>query len=220
MWEEYFSVIQTAPLFKNVSNNEMSSMLGCLGAQMAGVNKGEAVLLAGDRPQHIGIVLAGTLHIVKDDYDGNRNLVGAVGPGDIFAEALCCAGTAESPVSVLADTDAVVLLMRFDRILHTCPNSCVFHTQLIENMLGIVAQKNLMLQSRMEIISLHAVRAKVLKYLEGLAARQGREITVPFNREELANYLCVERSALSHELARMKKDGLILYKKNSFTLLK
>ena len=94
----------------------------------------------------------------------------------------------------------------------------IFHTKLIENMLGLIANKNLMLQSRMEIVCMKSVRAKVLQYLKSFVPEQGREITIPFNREKLAEYLCVERSALSHELAKMKRDGLIEYRKNKFIL--
>ena len=146
-------------------------------------------------------------------------MLATLGEADIFAEALCCAGVEESPVSVLADTDAAVLLLGFSRILHTCPNSCTFHQTLIANMLQIVARKNLYLQGRMEIISMKSVRAKVLRYLSALAAVHGRDFTAPHNREQMADYLCVERSALSHELMRMKQEGLIAYRKDRFTLL-
>ena len=162
----------------------------------------------------------GQLHILREDYDGNRSLLTVVMPGEIFAEALCCVGVAESPVTVMAHTEATVLLLPYQRIPHACPNACAHHAKLIENLLRLTAQKNLLLQSRMEIVCLKSVRAKVLRYLASFAPEQGRQITVPFSREEMADYLCVERSALSHELARMKRDGLIEYRKNSFVLKK
>jgi len=217
--KKYFDVLQSVGLFGGVDAAELESMLKCLGAEVKDVGKDEIVLLAGDKPRHVGIVLSGQLHIVREDYDGNRTIIAAVAPGDIFAEALCCAGVTKSPVTVVADVESTVLLLNFARILQTCPNSCSHHAKLIENMLGHVANKNLQLQSRMEIISLKSVRAKVLLYLESFVPKQGRNITIPFNREELADFLCVERSALSHELSRMKKDGLIEYRKNKFVLL-
>jgi len=142
----------------------------------------------------------------------------AVTPGEIFAEALCCADVLKSPVTVIADTDSIVMFLSFSRILHICPNSCFFHTKLIENMLRLIADKNLQIQSRMEIVGLKSVRAKVTRYLESFKPKQGQGFAIPFNREELADFLCVERSALSHELARMKKDGLIEYRKNEFVM--
>ena len=206
-------------LFKNVSDNELQSMLDCLGAEIKAVSKNNIILFTGEKPLHIGIVLSGTLHIVKEDYDGSRALITAATSGEIYAEALCCAGVDESPVAVIACEDTTVMLLKFDRILHTCPNSCIFHQKLIENMLNLLANKSLYLQNRMEILSIKSIRIKVLRYLESFTSKQGRDIAIPFNREELADYLCVERSALSHELSKMKKDGLIDYKKNRFVLL-
>jgi len=216
--QRYLGVLKPIGLFRGVDAAELGAMLKCLGAETRDVSKDTIVLLAGERPQYVGVVLTGQLHIIREDYDGNRSVIAAVAPGDIFAEALCCAGVLESPVTVMADIDSTVMLLSFSRILHTCPNSCAHHTKLIENMLELVANKNLQLQSRMEIVSLKTVRAKVMRYLESFAQKQGRSITVPFNREELADFLCVERSALSHELSKMKKDGLIVYEKNKFSL--
>ncbi|MCL1916973.1 MAG: Crp/Fnr family transcriptional regulator [Peptococcaceae bacterium] len=210
--------MQEVTLFSGIGSDELEAMLTCVDATTISPQKGDILLYTGEKPEHVGIVLAGQLHIAQEDYDGNRTLLDAVTPGGIFAEALCCAGIEESPITVMADSNAVVLLMRFSRLLQTCSRSCSFHTRLIENMLRLIAKNNLHLQKKMEIVSLKAIRAKVIYYLESFIPKQGRMITIPFNREELANYLCVERSALSHELARMQKDGLIEYKKNVFTL--
>jgi len=204
-------------LFQGI--DDLAAMLKCLGAETRQVEKNEIVLLAGNKPQHVGVVLSGLLHIVREDYDGNRSLVAAVEPGEIFAESLCCAGVDESPVTVIAAAEATVLLLRFECVLRTCQNACAFHHRLIENMLRLVAEKNLFLQGRMEIMTLKTVRAKALRYLESFAPNRGQGFVIPFNREEMAEYLCVERSALSHELARMKRDGLIKYRKNQFVLL-
>lgn len=216
----YLNLLRSVSLFANISEHDLASMLNCLRAEIENVKKSEIILLAGSRPEHVGIVLSGQLHVVKEDYDGNRTLIAAVTPGEIFAEALCCAGVTDSPVTVCAEQDSTVLLLRFDRILRTCPHSCVFHVRLIESMLELIARKNLMLQNRMDMISAHSVREKVLRYLKSFQAPKGQDFIIPFNREALANYLCVERSALSHELSRMKNDGLIEYRKNNFTLLK
>ena len=215
---DYEPLLSTIDLFSGINIIELEPMLGCLSSEKKIVRKGGIILLAGEKPGNIGVVLTGQLHIVRDDYEGNRSLIAVLTPGDIFAEALCCAGVSESPVTVLADLDSTVLLLKFERIMQTCPNSCEYHRTLIENMLGIIAKKNLLLQSRMEIISMKSIRARVLRYLESLAPRKGSQITVPLNREEMANFICVERSALSHELMKMRMDGLIDYRKNKFVL--
>jgi len=214
----YFDIFETIPLFEGIAACELEQMLECVDAEIKKFPKGSILLLAGDKPRHVGIVIDGEIHITREDRDGNRSLLAAATSGQIFAEALCCAGVSESPVTVTADSASTVMMLSFARLLRTCPNSCVFHSRLIQNMLGLLANKNLFLQDRMEITSLKSVRAKVMRYLETFVQKQGSEITVPFNREQLSAYLCVERSALSHELARMKKDGLIDYKKNKFVL--
>ena len=211
-------MLKSVSLFRGVDDEGLKSVLGCISAEFNVVEKESIILLAGDKPRHVGVVLMGLIHIVREDYDGNSSLLAVLTSGDVFAEALCFAGVDESPVTVIADVDSVVMLMDFKRILQTCPNACPFHRMLIENMLGLIAGKNLMLQSHMEILSLKSVRARVLRYLESFVPKHGCEITIPLSREGLANYLCVDRSALSHELAKMKKDGLIDYRKNKFVL--
>ena len=215
----YAAVLRAAPIFREIDGMELPVLLDCLGGSLRVFGKSGVLLLAGERPAYIGVVLSGLLHIVREDRDGKRALIAAAAPGELFAEALCCAGVAESPVTVLASENSHVLLLRFDRILRTCPNACARHQKLVENLLRLVAAKTLVLQERMELLEVRSIREKVLRYLETLAAVQGRRVTVPFNREELAAYLNVERSALSHALMKMRREGLIEYRKNVFTLL-
>jgi len=214
----FLPLIKSVGLFRGLEETELRAILTCLGVGTQSMKKGRIVLLAGNKPEFVGIVLSGQLHIARDDYDGSRSLLAAIMPGGIFAEAMCCAGVSESPVTVFAAEDSIILKLTFSRILNTCPNSCLFHKKLIENMMNLIAKKNLMLQGRMEILELKSIREKVLCYLEAYNIKRGKSITIPFNREEMADYLCVERSALSHELARMKRDGLIEYRKNLFIL--
>lgn len=218
MPKKFDDVLRAVSLFKTISSDELSSMLDCLQARAVACRKGERILEAGNRPESVGIVLSGQFQIVRDDMDGNRTLLAVLAESDVFAEALCCAGVEESPVTVLAGTDAIAMLLQFSRILNVCPDSCEFHRKLIANMLRTLAQKNLYLQDRMELIRTKSVRARVLGYLSAFAAQHGREFSIPLNREEMADYLCVERSALSHELMRMKREGLIDYRKNKFVL--
>jgi len=213
----FSEILKISGLFSGIEAEGLEAMLACIGARTQNLKKGKFTLFAGDKPDSVGIVLAGQLHIIREDYDGNRSLVAAILPGGLFAEALCCANS-ESPVSVVSAVDSAVMLLNFSRILRTCPNSCSFHKKLIENLLRLIAGKNLMLQSRMEILEMRSVREKVIRYLESFALKQGMNITIPFNREEMADFLGVERSALSHELARMRKAGIIEYRKNHFIL--
>jgi len=217
--KKYFPMMETIVLFDGIDLVDMEPLLDCISAERKSVKKGGIILLTGDTPKQFGAVLTGQLHVVREDYDGNRSLIAVLTPGEVFAESLCYAGVQESPVTVIADQDSTILLFKFERILQSCTNCCPFHRKLIGNMLGIIAEKNIRLQIKMEILSSRSIRARMLRYIESFTTNKGREITIPLNREELANFLCVERSALSHELMKMKKDGLIDYKKNTFILM-
>lgn len=218
--KQFFDLLHTVELFQGITTEELPAMLSCLGAQTSAYQKGQTLLSAGSRPEHIGIVLSGQLQVIKDDAEGNHTLLAALAPADIFAEALCCAGVEESPIAVVAGLDSTVLLLKFPHMLRTCSSSCVFHQKLIENMLGIIAQKNIYLQNRIELIRIKSIRAKVLSYLEPFASAHGSSFSIPLSRGEMADYLCVDRSALSHELIRMKRDGLIDYHKNTFVVVR
>jgi len=216
--EEYADVLLNTVLFSGVTLTELDSMLICLDAQVKSVKKGKIILFPGEKPEYFGMVLRGQIHITRDDYNGNRSIIAAVSPGEIFAEALCCADVPESPIAVTAAVNSSFLILKFTRIVQSCTNACTFHKKLIENLLRLIANKMLVVQSRMQIVESKSVRTKILMYLESFIPKQGKTITIPFNREEMANFLCVERSALSHELMRMKKDGLLEYRKNEFLL--
>ncbi len=217
--DSYTEVMGSVELFRGVEAAHLRAMLQCLGAKTVAVSKDQYVLAAGDKAEHVGIVLEGRFLVVRDDIDGERSLLATLSPGDFFAEALCCAAVAESPVSVLADADGTVMLLPFQRILHTCTSACGHHSRLLENMLAILASKNLLFQDRMELLSQKSIRRRVMRYLESVAAQKGREFSIPFSREELADFLAVDRSALSRELARLKAEGHIDYWKNVFKLL-
>ncbi len=217
--KKYLSILSKVKLFDNIEEADILSLMTCLEARLHNYKKGEFIFTTGDRVDNVGIVLRGSAYIIKENIEGDRTIISTLSEGDYFAEAICCAGVEESPVSVQVSSDATVVLLNFSRILHTCSKSCLFHTKLIENMLYVMANKNIALQNRMEIISQKSLRSKVINYLQSLATRQGRNVTIPFNREEFADFLCVDRSSLSHELSRMKQDGLIDYHKNKFKLL-
>jgi CRP-like cAMP-binding protein len=216
--EQFFEILKNVKLFEGIDRGDLFSMLSCLQARVVPFKKGDFVLSAGQKAEHVGIVLSGRLHILREDYEGGRSLLDSLAPGDIFAETLCCAGIEQSPVGVMAETEAEVMLLGFRRILKTCPSSCSFHARLIENMLQVVAQKNILLQNRMEFLSRKTIREKVLSYLESFAMRQGKDFSIPLNREQLADFLCVDRSALSRELGRLKAEGVIDFWKNRFRL--
>lgn len=214
-----YESLKKSKLFAEMEEREIASMLTCLRARTVSLKKGDAVIRHGDKVEYVGVVLNGVLHVIKEDADGERSLMAQLVEGDHFAETLCCAGITESPISVFAETDTTVMLLDFKRILHTCTNACVFHTKLIENMLFVVASKNVQLQAQIEYLSKKTIRKRILKYLTNLSGGGNQAFTIPFNREELADYLCVDRSALSRELMWLKEEKVLDYWKNQFRML-
>ena len=216
----YRQVLGKVRLFDNIGPDDTEKMLGCLGAALKNYAKDELILKAGDRITGIGIVLGGMVQIVKDDLYGKRSIMANIEPGDIFAEVLACVGIPKSPITAIAAEDAEVMFIGFERIVTNCPNGCGFHTTLIQNMLKIIAEKNLILSKKLDFIQIKSLRERIAAYLiEQSKAGGGAFFNIPFDRSGLADYLNADRSALSRELARMKEDGLIDYHKNGFKLL-
>jgi len=216
-----FEVYKNVPLFKDIDKDHLQTMIECIGSNQKMFEKDEFVFLAGEKPKDVGVLLSGQLHILRECSEGNNLLVGVLGIGEVVAGGIVAAGVEENPVSVIAKTKSTVMFFDFSRILTFCSNSCEHKQKLIRNMLWHVANKNMELQSRLEIVSIKSVRKKILRYLCKMEARQTRTdgIIIPFNRQEMADFLCVERSALSRELAKMKDEGIIDYRKNHFIII-
>ena len=219
--KEYFAVLEKCPLFTGIDPSDWEGMLACLGAHVTELRKNQAVFAEGDPAGHLGIVLSGIIRIVKEDYYGNRSIVAQAVPGELFAESFACAGAAELPVSVIADSDARVMLIDCGRITVSCSNACAFHSRMIRNLLQIVAQKNLQLNQKIEITAKRTTREKLIAYLLNQAKLHGQDsFTIPYDRQALADYLQVERSAMSAEISKLRAEGILESKKNQFRLLR
>lgn len=206
-------------LFDGIKEDDRSEMLKCLNAKKKQYKKGSTVLGRGGRTSEMGMVLEGSVHMVKDDFWGNRSILGQASPGQMFGEVYACLPWQELEVDVIAAEDTEVLFLDVGRILTVCSSACSFHTRLIRNLLMILAEKNLMLTHKMEHMAQKSTRDKVLSYLSMEAEKQGGpEFAIPFNRQQLADYLSVDRSAMSRELSRMKAEGLLDYHRNRFRL--
>ena len=216
---QYIEEIKKARLFMGIEDKDIGEMLKCLDAKIAMFKKSEYIFSSGDYVKNVGIVLSGNINIMKEDVDGEAFLLTQLGVSDHFAESICCANINASPVSVLAVTDVVVMLLDFSRIINTCTNACAFHSKLIENMIQLVAQKNLYLQERIDYLCKKSIRKKLMTYLKSTSKGSQNTFAIPYNREELANYLSVDRSALSRELAKLKDENIIDYWKNKFKVL-
>ena len=218
--EEYFDILSQCPLFSGISRQEMGLMLNCLGGKITGIAKGNPVFLEGDPAEFVGVVLSGKVQIVRTDYYGNRSVLTVVSPGGLFAEAFACADVETLPVSVIALQNSTVLLLDCKRVLTGCSNACPFHSRLVRNLLKGIAQKNLMLTSKIRCMSQKTTQEKLMEFLLEQAKQQGSaEFVIPYDRQALADYLGVERSAMSAELGKLKKAGLIDYRSSRFRVL-
>ncbi|MDR1565012.1 MAG: Crp/Fnr family transcriptional regulator [Oscillospiraceae bacterium] len=216
-----FAVLCASPLFAGINSGDFAAMMACLGAHTKAYEKGETICFEGDTVSEIGLVVSGRLHLVKGDIWGNVSIVNEITPPDMFAEAVVCGGLGRLPVSVLAKENSEVLFIDYQRIATACASSCAFHPKLIRNMIQILAQKNILMAAKMEHITKRSIKEKLLSYLmEQARQNSSKAFDIPFNRQELADYLSVERSALSAEMSRLKARGIIDYQKNHFKLLK
>lgn len=216
--EKYFEILQDNHLFSGISPEELSSMLSCLGTTQRSYQKGAVLLLAGQPVDFIGLVVVGQVKLVKEDRNGNQSTLAMMAVGELFGESLACIGTRESPVSVVATQDTTILTFDYRKILTTCPTACTFHSRLIENLLAVIAMKNMQLHQTIEVLSKRTLREKLLCCLDD-QRRGARQFTLNMNREELASYLCSDRSAVSAQLSKMQQEGLIRYHKNRFEWL-
>ncbi|MBQ7332828.1 MAG: Crp/Fnr family transcriptional regulator [Clostridia bacterium] len=218
--KKYLEILKKCPLFENISDESLLRMLTCLAAKVSVFDKKYTVFNEGSPAKYIGIVLSGSVQISQTDYFGNRSILGNMGRGEVFAEAFACAELNSMPVSAIATEESEIMLIKADHILHTCENNCGHHQQLIFNLMKDLAKKTIMFHKRIEVTSKRTTREKLLAYLAIEAKEKGSDsFDVPFDRQELADYLEVERSGLSNEISKLREEGIIENRKNHFTLL-
>ena len=213
------SLLSESVLFRGIQSDEIEEMLHCLGAEHRKFEKTARIFRAGDTVTELGLVLTGSILIQNDDFWGNTTVLDHVMPGQIFAETYACTGE-PLMVDAVAAEPAEVLFLNVGRALQTCPQACTHHSKLIRNLLFLSARKNLNLSRKIFHTASKSIRGRLLSYLSFQSTRCGsRCFTIPFNRQQLADYLNVDRSALSNELSKMQRDGLIQYRRNQFLLL-
>ena len=209
-----------SPLFEGIQPEDRKGMLGCIGYHVADFRKGEIIAFEDENIRHVGIVLSGAVDMVKEDVWGNKVLVARIGKDEMFGESFAWGKNKLSAVTFVVSENAKIMLIPLDRVMHRCTMSCAFHHRLIENMVHIIADKNRDLIRKIEVISKRTIREKLLAYLSSQSQSQSsRYFEIPLSRTELADYLCVDRSALTRELAKMRSEGLIDFDKNCFRIL-
>jgi CRP-like cAMP-binding protein len=218
--KNHLEIIKKCSLFSKIGESELQRMLTCLDARIVAYDKKQTIFAEGIPAKHIGVLLSGAVQMTQTDYYGNRSILINVAPGEVFAEAFACAEVPSMPVTAVADAPCEVMLIECAHILHTCENNCGFHQQLIYNLMKDLASKTVLFLQRIEITSKRTTREKLMTYLAMQAKKAGKnEFTIPFDRQELADYLEVDRSGLSAEISKLQREGLLISQKNRFVLL-
>lgn len=218
--KKILDILKQCTLFDHIEEKNLSVMLRCLGAKERMYQKNETIFSEGETITQLGIVLSGAVQIIRVDYYGNRSILTELEPVQLFGESFACAGAKALPVSVVANENSQVLFIDVNRITHSCSNACEFHNQIIFNLLRLVARKNLIFNEKIEITSKRSTREKLMTYLM-MQAKQNHshDFLIPFDRQELADYLEVERSGLSAEISKLRKEGILECKRNHFVIL-
>ena len=218
--KKFVPVLKNTKLFSGVSDEEIGAMLSCLGARLLTYKKGEYVLRQGEHLSDILVLAEGSLHIQRDDYWGNRSILGHIGVGEIFGEAYAAPESGTLQNDVVAVEDSAVFFFDVKRVISTCSSACRFHTMVVQNLFYAISEKNRSLVQKLGYMSRRTTKEKLISYLSEEAKKQNSPcITIPFNRQQLADYLSVDRSAMSNELSKMRDEGLLEFEKNRFRLL-
>lgn len=215
-----YNVLKNFPIFKSIAQDDFEPMLNCLGAVFCDFEKNQVIFSAGDNIEKIGIVLSGEVQIEEEDVWGNKMIISEIPKGNTFAEAFCCAPNSIFPFRAVASKKSRIMFIEYRKIITSCGGDWEFRPILISNMIGILAQKNIILTRKMGHITKRTTRQKIMSYLSFKSKQaQSRYFEIPFNRQQLADYLSVDRSALSKELCKMRDEGIIEFNKNQFKLI-
>ncbi len=218
--KKYVPILKKTKLFSGVGEEDVTSMLSCLGARLKSYKKGEFVLRQGEHLSDIVVLVEGKLHIQKDDYWGNRSILGLIEVGEMFGEAYVSPESSSLLNDVVAVEDSTAIFFDVKRIITTCPSACRFHSMVVQNMFFEISEKNRKLVQKLGHMSKRTTREKLISYLSEEAGRQNSSsFSIPFNRQQLADFLSVDRSAMSNELCKMRDEGLLEFNKNQFRLL-
>lgn len=219
MLVKYLPIVKKCPLFAGIEETNITQILPCLSASVRRADKNAFILSTDDSVTFVGLILSGSVHVVNEDFWGRKDILSQLGPGELFAESFSCAETQKMPVSVVAVEPTEFMTLSCRKIISTCSNACAFHAQLIANMLQIIANKNIALMRKIEQLSKRTTREKLLSFLSDAAQKAGQNVfDIPFDRQELADYLSVDRSAMSSELGKMRAEGLLEFDRNHFVL--
>lgn len=211
--------LKDAPIFRGIPADALERMLPCLQITVRQYARDKYILQSGDRAEAVGLLLRGSVLIVQEDFWGNRNLIAQVAPQELFAEAFACSDGRPLNTGIVAQEDCTVAWLKVSHIMGVCKNACAHHFLLIRNLVGALADKNLFYNEKLTHMAQRTTREKLLSYLSSEALKRGStDFDIPYDRQQLADYLSVERSAMSAELSKLRREGLLQCHRNHFIL--
>lgn len=216
--KEYIEKIKRAPLFRDINEENILKFLHCSKGRIKNFEKGEIIILAGNISENFGLLVEGVAHVVREDYWGNKTIVGELHENEIFGEVFALQ---KIPLenTAIAKTNCKILFINTTLIINPCKDGNSFHDTIVRNLILILAKKTMMMNRKLEHITKRSMKDKILSYLSGISEKENKKtFSIPYNRTELSEFLCVDRAALSKELSKLQKEGYITYKKNIFTL--
>lgn len=217
--ERYMNLVKSAPLFYGIKDDELTGLLECFRATIRGYEAGDIIIRQGERISKLYIILEGEVNIEKDSYWGCRIIVSRLKNDDNIALAFVASGE-DVNIDAVAAQRTKLLILNYEKCTSMCQNACMRHRVLINNMFEVLSRENIELLQKIENISQKSIREKLLTYLSNESKRsRSKCFSIPFNRQEMADYLNIDRSAMSFELSKLQKEGLIKYQKNHFELL-
>lgn len=220
-YEDYLPILSSLPLFYGIREVELQNMLGCLGGYIKTYKKDEFIIMKEDEVNHVGIILKGKVQMIREDLWGNRSVLVLLHQGELLGETFVCGEQEKSTVSFQTGAETILLLLPFKKVMCSCSMACTFHHRLIENMVTLIANKNVALMDKVDVLSKKSLREKIATYLMQEAVKnKSTYFDLPLGRVQMAEYLCADRSALTRELNVMKEEGLIDFERNSFRVLK
>lgn len=219
--KDYLNTYKEVELFQGIEKNQIISMLECFRAYIKKYQKNEFMILFEENVDCIGVVLEGNVLMIKEDLFGNKTTLVNVKPKELFGETFACGQMIQSTVSFVAGADTKVLYLPYQKVLHSCKEECEVHYRLIENLVSLIAKKNIQLMQKIEVISKKTLREKIVAFLmiQG-EKKKSQYFSIDMGRIKMAEFLCADRSALTRELKQMKQEGLIDYDKDMFRILK
>ena len=220
--EKYLPILRNSPFFKGLTDNEILSILHCVNATAVSKERDSYIFRAGDSTEVMGLVVSGCVLVMQEDLWGHRNILSKCHASDFFGEPYAASPGAVLNISVVADEDCEIIFLNIQRLLVTCPTACEHHQKLIRNLVRVLANKILILNDKITHVGKRTTRDKLLSYLSAESIKHSSlSFEIPFDRQQLADYLCIDRAAMSAEsaeISKLQKEGFIKTNRNHFEI--